>query len=534
MTKIDGRKAEVIYNGCRYPAYTTFAKQFGYPDAAEVIPTHDTRMPLRDGDFVTLLVSGEHLSYSQDGALWIVEAENGERHIINEKGLRILNENVTDITVLTDELGLQREYREVKRKAVEDERIKVTDRSHRLGGEVLTVIDADINWSADSGSECRDGTGVEVESGDALFHRRYVVLEPTDIIRINGERFRLVERKATVGERIVITKKHWDDRFEVGKSYEVIESGPDVFVKHPEGTNHKHGGACVGYASYSVLEPLSSATPEQPTEELTQDSTQSTIDGLVGTVANLARRLTEVETQLRMAREDVELLDEATSEEVGELRSKIAKLERKDCVRQLTPTPADGCVYKPMTRDEIIEKAKADVAELVAENHTKNDVWFVDDGYYVRSHEVEFVVNRNKRTVVALVREIGGEVDKKGIAKAAPDDCFNVYIGKAIALRRALGLKVPEEYVNAPQPTEPCVGDYVEIVGNFVYTQCHFYDIGDIGIVDDVCGESVVVSGVNTNEKRRSEHGFYQNVDIPNVRIIDDSHDGRYGEVYIA
>ena len=51
----------------------------------------------------------------------------------------------------------------------------------------------------------------------------------------------------------------------------------------------------------------------------------------------------------------------------------------------------------------------------------------------------------------------------RGIAKAAPDDCFNVHIGKAIALHRALGLEVPDEYLNAPQPTEVRVGDAVRL-----------------------------------------------------------------------
>ncbi len=52
-------------------------------------------------------------------------------------------------------------------------------------------------------------------------------------------------------------------------------------------------------------------------------------------------------------------------------------------------------------------------------------------------------------------------VRDRGIAKATPDDCFNIHIGKAIALRRALGLAVPDEYLNAPQPTEVRVGDFV-------------------------------------------------------------------------
>ncbi|WP_258381559.1 hypothetical protein [Bacillus velezensis] len=76
----------------------------------------------------------------------------------------------------------------------------------------------------------------------------------------------------------------------------------------------------------------------------------------------------------------------------------------------------------------------------------------------------EFIVNRDKRTVVVLLKGAGTElVYVRGIAKAAPDDCFNAHIGKAIALRRSLGLAVPDEYLNAPQPTEVRVGDVIEV-----------------------------------------------------------------------
>ncbi|CAI6267576.1 hypothetical protein NSU09_12165 [Bacillus sp. PS194] len=100
-------------------------------------------------------------------------------------------------------------------------------------------------------------------------------------------------------------------------------------------------------------------------------------------------------------------------------------------------------------RDEIVEQAKADVEERITNNALDRAVYFV--------------LNRTKHTVVALIKgEYSGKVYAKGIAKAAPDDCFNVHIGKAIALRRALGLAVPDEYLNAPQPTEFRVGDIVQ------------------------------------------------------------------------
>lgn len=113
-------------------------------------------------------------------------------------------------------------------------------------------------------------------------------------------------------------------------------------------------------------------------------------------------------------------------------------------------------------RDEIVEQAKADVEEL---SNYGNGVWHETDVFMKATCEVEFVVNRDKRTVVALLRGVRTRnVYARGIAKAAPSDCFNVHIGSAIALRRALGLAVPDEYLNAPQPTEVRVGDFISDV----------------------------------------------------------------------
>lgn len=98
-------------------------------------------------------------------------------------------------------------------------------------------------------------------------------------------------------------------------------------------------------------------------------------------------------------------------------------------------------------RDEVVEKAKEDVSALIRRYFTAR---------------TEFIVNTKKRTVVALRKSYRlGYVNERGIAKCAPNDCFNAYIGKAIALRRALGLELPAEYLNVPQSTEICMGDVV-------------------------------------------------------------------------
>lgn len=125
-------------------------------------------------------------------------------------------------------------------------------------------------------------------------------------------------------------------------------------------------------------------------------------------------------------------------------------------------------------RDRIVEQAKNDIEEIKK---------------YLGLSYVQFVINKEKRTIVALIKRVPSRnVESKGKAKCNPDDCFNVHIGKVIALRRALGLEVPDEYLNAPQPTEVRVGDVVKntrhnyvktvvkIQGNEMYYNDREYD----------------------------------------------------------
>jgi hypothetical protein len=166
------------------------------------------------------------------------------------------------------------------------------------------------------------------------------------------------------------------------------------------------------------------------------------IEKLQAEIQALKERVTALE-QIEKKRIYDEAYNDYLNGDLDEIIENAVKEARKD-VRQLT-------------RDDIIEMAKRDVAELS---------WEDGDGRYyvvrVFKCNVEFVVNREKRTVVALLKwRANGKVYARGIAKCHPDDCFNAAIGRAIALRRALGLEVPDEYLNAPQPTEIRVGDII-------------------------------------------------------------------------
>ncbi|WP_231955981.1 hypothetical protein [Aneurinibacillus soli] len=112
---------------------------------------------------------------------------------------------------------------------------------------------------------------------------------------------------------------------------------------------------------------------------------------------------------------------------------------------------------------EITERQQAiSLAKQLLENEltNANQRYFAINGSLC---DAEFIVNRDKRTIACLMRGINTKkVHARGIAKCMPSDCFNVHIGKAIALCRAIGNDVPDYLLSAPNPTEPQVGDVIE------------------------------------------------------------------------
>ncbi|MED1742033.1 hypothetical protein P4U97_21485 [Bacillus swezeyi] len=166
---------------------------------------------------------------------------------------------------------------------------------------------------------------------------------------------------------------------------------------------------------------------------------------------------------------------ETARDAIEEMRAAAYAKGYEDARRALMATaPVEKTAQE--RRDEIVEQAKADIENL------KYRTFYGELRYSYHSIvcNVEFVVNKEKRTVVALLKSVGrGTVKSKGIAKAAPNDCFNEHIGKTIALHRALGLEVPDEYLNAPNPTEVRVGDVVAYRG--VYKTIDYATVVDDG-----------------------------------------------------
>ncbi|MEK5395993.1 hypothetical protein [Paenibacillus sp. FSL K6-2859] len=199
---------------------------------------------------------------------------------------------------------------------------------------------------------------------------------------------------------------------------------------------------------YAVLEPLTSA---EQTPTPTPLSALPLADQYAENITVLTRKIVALEGRILALETD-------TSPALVPSYVKVAE----GPVDNALPSYAKSA---QQIRDEIVERAKADVENLADENGLY--AIGTDGRYGFDIVRAEFVINREKRTVVAVMRDVYSLGEKRvvarGIARCAPGETFNAHIGRAIALRRALGLAVPAEYLNAPQPEEVRVGDIVRL-----------------------------------------------------------------------
>ncbi len=386
---------------------------------------------------------------------------------------------MSNVTILADEklTGWKREYREVVRGAKKGELIivKSTKPNYRFYsvGDIGRVISSDlVDFRGLSDSYFGEG---KWQVGDtARNSSTYNVLEPTDIVQdAGGNRYRLVDRAAKIGERIVFEEDRHDQAISSAKTYVVYDIHGIWECFRDDNEVLRYRGSSSIPKSY-VLEPLPNVV------HTAEDTPQP-------------NRLAALESR------------------VLALEERVAALE----------SPASGEPAVPnLTREDIVKQAMEDVK---GRTNSHGCVEHMDACHYT----LEFVVNREKRTVVALLRlayEVPQVIRFRGIAKAAPGDCFNEYIGKAIALRRALGLSVPDEYLNAPGPEGFRAGDVVEPREDVYHTK----DLITTLVERLPIYDSQVVSGVScgngwSHTYNRSWIGENQ------VRVIDDS--ARYEEV---
>lgn len=132
-------------------------------------------------------------------------------------------------------------------------------------------------------------------------------------------------------------------------------------------------------------------------------------------------------------------------------------------------------------RAELIKKAKQFVEGIIGSYDTFS---MTVNGFKNQQGKPVFQINENKRTVNVLI--YGGfskELLFKGFAKCDPGDVFNEWIGKAIALARALEIDIPVEFLEAVQPAV-AIGQIVEALSYFTGESTG--DIGEVkGFRDD-------------------------------------------------
>ncbi|MEK5323346.1 hypothetical protein [Aeribacillus sp. FSL M8-0254] len=180
----------------------------------------------------------------------------------------------TNVHILPDENlgGVLREYVEVDRKA-------------EVGEYIFTINTNEIH-KVTKGSE----DGVYIDGWVYVYDGYYRTLEPTSIVHIDGQRYRLVDRKAKVGEKVIVVVANDTLVYRnVGEIVEIIETDGSSFggMISPHDLGEK---GAIYHFQYLVLEPV------EPAEE-SDDETEAS-ESVLDLLANLARRVAELERKL--------------------------------------------------------------------------------------------------------------------------------------------------------------------------------------------------------------------------------------------
>lgn len=261
-----------------------------------------------------------------------------------------------------------------------------------------------------------------------------------------GDKVRIINAMAIGGG-----KKYWKDR-DISEVVNVSPAGTiEVAATLPKSSGRSYNELPVFRSEFHALE-------------------------LVATKPTKKQRIEILEKEV--ARHDSEI--EALKEAVEALKKERATRTAVDGIARLLAgeiVEVDGQPFFVKTsvtpnqrRAQIIADAKKFVEETVAFVASAN---MEEDRLpsLVAHHghiRVEFVVNAEKRTVVALAyyKHVSAKSFEKAIAKCAPDDVFNADIGKAIAVGRLFGLDV-DRFINAPKPDKLVVGTYTSGGGYF-------------------------------------------------------------------
>ncbi|PAC96338.1 hypothetical protein [Bacillus paralicheniformis] len=169
------------------------------------------------------------------------------------------------IHILADESlgGIKREYVEVDRKAKVGEKIVITSSDYEEREEIYVAghygkVDAEDDRFAGEFRVDFNGFDNSFVGDDGFWYvgrptnSEYRVLEPTNIVHIDGERYEMVDRKAEVGEKVI----HLSELYSEGTVTEVTGVGAGMVdvIEYEDSDGEITCG--FSHGCYRVLVPL--------------------------------------------------------------------------------------------------------------------------------------------------------------------------------------------------------------------------------------------------------------------------------------
>ncbi|MED4523619.1 hypothetical protein P9257_05195 [Bacillus velezensis] len=247
------------------------------------------------------------------------------------------------IHVLADETlgGIKREYVEVDRKAEVGEKIVIVEKDDLEegyeNGDVFTVDRHRPGKSHVESDEARCGGNID----GFILREEYHVLEPTDIVHIDGERYELTDRKAEVGEKVVYVDK------DCGESDGVVTEVTDVgsstidVVEYEGPDGYYVCGISHGY--YRVLVPVEAAEDEpKPADP-------------IDVIANLAQEVAELKRTVSRITDNLGW-NEMGPGRIANLRNDVSDIKRD--IASLEEQVDQDCAENEETYDHLYEEMK--------------------------------------------------------------------------------------------------------------------------------------------------------------------------------
>ncbi|MGM0966968.1 MAG: hypothetical protein ACQEWR_00190 [Bacillota bacterium] len=214
--------------------------------------------------------------------------------------------------VLKDEkLGIDREYVAVDRNAEVGEKITVTFSRDFPEGFIANVKELDDSYDdgscyldkAHRGEDYLDGTLEE-----------YHVLEPTDIVHIDGERYRLEDRKAEVGEEVIA--KNVDGKWP--KLVSDVTASHRTAVSITKQLINDSWASVIDHGYYYVLTPVQDAAEAKESDVIT------VLANLGAEVAELKRTAARHQAEINALHEDKVRLGEQLAKVAADIGTKTA------------------------------------------------------------------------------------------------------------------------------------------------------------------------------------------------------------------